>query len=249
MLVHPHACIARTETLKLRLRSEPTHQVHLNLKHAMAKRTLAHRIQYVEWNPTAISSIAVSPDNKYLACGRNNGRVEIWNIDNDFHMERVIPGREGTMISCLQWYQPPLPDGADMVVNGLESNHVKDEARLFASGLHGEIYEIDPNRLRSKHATDSYGGAVWEFVVDNEKGRLYAACDDGSIRKFNVSHGALEYEHSYPRTDKRLLTICLQNDTIYAAGEEGIIRSWNKTTGGNVAELHSIRESAEFKHK
>ena len=104
----------------------------------MAKRTLAHRIQYVEWNPTAISSIAVSPDNKYLACGRNNGRVEIWNIDNDFHMERVIPGREGTMISCLQWYQPPLSDGADVAVKGLESNHVEEEARLFASGLHGE---------------------------------------------------------------------------------------------------------------
>ena len=81
-------------TRKLLPRSEPTHHVHLILKHAMAKRTLAHRIQYVEWNPTAISSIAVSPDNKYLACGRNNGRVEIWNIDNDFHMERVIPGRK-----------------------------------------------------------------------------------------------------------------------------------------------------------
>ena len=30
------------------------------------------------------------------------------------------------------------------------------------------------------------------IVVDNE-GLLYAACDDGSIRKFNVSYGALEY--------------------------------------------------------
>ena len=70
----------------------------------MATKTLAHRIQYVEWNPSAISSIALSPDNKYLACGRNNGKVEIWNVDNDFHMESLIPGREGTMISCLGWH-------------------------------------------------------------------------------------------------------------------------------------------------
>ena len=87
---------------------------------------------------------------------------------------------------------------------------------------------------------------MWEFVVDNEKGRLYAACDDGSIRKLNVSHGALEYEQSYPRTDKRLLTICLQNDTIYAAGEEGIIRSWNKITGEtlpNYIQLEKVRNS------
>ena len=81
----------------------------------MATKTLAHRIQYVEWNPFAISSIALSPDNKYLACGRNNGKVEIWNVDNDFHMESLIPGREGTMISCLGWHQPPPPPQAKWI--------------------------------------------------------------------------------------------------------------------------------------
>ena len=224
----------------------------------MATKTLAHRIQYVEWNPFAISSIALSPDNKYLACGRNNGKVEIWNVDNDFHMESLIPGREGTMISCLGWHQPPPPPQAKVdtsiitTTNNNNNNnnnsmiHPSPPPQLFAAGLHGEIYEIDLNRLRSTNVTDSYGGAVWEFVIDSEDSKLYAACDDGSIRKFNISHNVLEYEQSYPRTNKRLLTICMQNDIIYAAGEEGVIRSWNKSTGEslpNYIELEKVRNS------
>ena len=59
--------------------------------------------------------------------------ISIWN-------ESFLGGRHHDFM--LTVVPTSLPDGADVVVKGLESNHVEEEARLFASGLHGEITRL-----------------------------------------------------------------------------------------------------------
>jgi U3 small nucleolar RNA-associated protein 4 len=171
----------------------------------------------VDWQPAAINSLAFSPDGAYLACARHGGEIQLWNIGNGWHLERVVPGRANTAWSKLVW----LP-GKQTAGGG---------ARLFAAGLHGEIMEVDFLRLRAKHTVDSYGGAVWDLAIDELENKLYAACDDGSVRQFDCSGVSLAYEKVFPRTPKRLLAVCVQGDVLYAAGEEGIIRSWMKRSG------------------
>lgn len=177
--------------------------------------TVAHRVQFVDWQPAAITALAFSPDGTYLACGRNGGEIQLWNVAHGWHLERTVVGRKDTAVSKLVWLEV---DGGG--------------ARLFAAGLHGEISEVCLQTLRSKWVVDSYGGAVWDLAVDVGEQKLYAACDDGSLRVFDCGNRQLSYEKMLSgRTPKRLLTVCLQGDIVYSAGEEGIIRSWTKKSG------------------
>lgn len=68
------------------------------------RKVQVHRIQFIEWMPSPITSMAFSKvqpnliDNEIynakergnlLAIGRENGNIEIWNKESGFHRERV----------------------------------------------------------------------------------------------------------------------------------------------------------------
>ena len=111
--------------------------------------TVAHRVQFVDWQPAAVTALAFSPDGTYLACGRNGGEIQLWNVAHGWHLERTVVGRKDTAVSKLVWLKE---DGRGV--------------RLFAAGLHGEISEVCLQTLRPKWVVDSYGGAVWDLAVD-----------------------------------------------------------------------------------
>lgn len=53
----------------------------------------------------SFSVAALSPTWPYLYkyVGRGNGDVEIWNVTNDWHVERVLPGGDGISVEAMVW--------------------------------------------------------------------------------------------------------------------------------------------------
>uniref|UniRef100_A0ACD5X885 Uncharacterized protein n=1 Tax=Avena sativa TaxID=4498 RepID=A0ACD5X885_AVESA len=66
----------------------------------------------------------------------------------------------------------------------------------------------------------------------NEFKRLALACDDGSIRLYNVPEsGSLTYYRSLPRVSGRVLSVTWSNDAkfIFSGSSDGLIRCWDST--------------------
>ncbi|BAS86253.1 WD repeat-containing protein PCN [Oryza sativa Japonica Group] len=67
----------------------------------------------------------------------------------------------------------------------------------------------------------------------NELQRLALACDDGSVRFYNVPEsGALTYYRSLPRVSGRMLSVAWSNDAkfIFSGSSDGLIRCWDSTS-------------------
>ena len=59
-------------------------------KNDVARKELdVHRCRFVDWNPEAVDTLAFDATGTYLAVGRSDSSIEIWNVTNGWHMERV----------------------------------------------------------------------------------------------------------------------------------------------------------------
>ncbi|XP_062214678.1 WD repeat-containing protein PCN-like [Phragmites australis] len=67
----------------------------------------------------------------------------------------------------------------------------------------------------------------------NEFQRLALACDDGSVRLYNVPEsGALTYYRSLPRVSGRILSVTWSNNAkfVFSGSSDGLIRCWDSTS-------------------
>ncbi|KAL6843525.1 hypothetical protein ACP4OV_026587 [Aristida adscensionis] len=67
----------------------------------------------------------------------------------------------------------------------------------------------------------------------NEFQRLALACDDGSVRVYNVTEsGALTYYRSLPRVSGRILSVTWSSNAkfIFSGSSDGLIRCWDSTS-------------------
>lgn len=48
-----------------------------------------HRCRFFDYLPKAVQGLAFSPSGNLLAVARADGDIEIWNVANGWHMERV----------------------------------------------------------------------------------------------------------------------------------------------------------------
>jgi hypothetical protein len=53
-----------------------------------------------------------------------------------------------------------------------------------------------------KRIEDSYGGAVWSIATcDKQDGYIAAACDDGTLKLFDISNNILKYYRTFPKVE------------------------------------------------
>jgi WD40 repeat protein len=179
---------------------------------ALPKRELTSFVcRFVDWVPEGVEAMAACSSEPWLALGRSNGDVELWEMR----------GRANH-----QW----------LVVPGDRSWHLRSLAfcgsRLFGAGLDGRVWETDMKR-QAHTFSESYGGAVWCMRAHPTDELLAAACDDGRVRL--LVPRALEPGLEYDRTlmggsGARLLAVCWHTadpDLVFASGMDGLIRRWS----------------------
>ena len=68
--------------------------------------------------------------------------------------------------------------------------------RLFGTGLQGQIFELNLHQLRVEVQSDSYGGPVWMMQRHPHNDTAVCACEDGSLRLFDLSGERVTYLRS-----------------------------------------------------
>ncbi|RKP24330.1 WD40-repeat-containing domain protein [Syncephalis pseudoplumigaleata] len=203
---------------------------------------LLHRCRFVNYTPAAISAVSFSPTTYkqvYLACGRANGDIEIWDPTNRWLLLKTIPGGANEALETLAWSHQVQPAEEDLIDETPEElaqqrqQLTNTPPRLFSSGLNALITEWDLDTLRPKTRIDSTGGAVWCIAVNPQQTRLAAGCEDGRVRIYDIADGAFEYMRSFEPMKARILSVAWSKDGRYlvTGSADSAVRKWDTTTG------------------
>jgi hypothetical protein len=117
--------------------------------------------------------------------------------------------------------------------------------RLFSAGLNGRLIEWDLQLLAPRHASDTYGGAVWSGAIHARKASegsgqdaltIALGCEDGTVRLFDVSDaqtGPL-YSKALSRHSARVLSVAWSPDGNFVAsgGADGMIKLFDLLNDG-----------------
>ncbi|PVU93664.1 hypothetical protein BB561_003119 [Smittium simulii] len=213
-----------------------------------------HRCRFADYVPKSINSIRFTPKTwsgrPYMAVGRANGDIELWNCVNGFSLERIIPGPTGINLESMVWsHQIELSEN-DKLLYDTEAEQksaladiIATPPRLFTAGLNGAIIEWCLSTMLPKTAVDSYGGAVWCMSVNNAQTIIAVGTDDGYVRLFDIADGNLSYLRSLDPIERRILSMCWSNDDsyIYCGSTDGSIRKYDVNKGQIVSRMTTIR--------
>lgn len=113
-----------------------------------------HRARFVDWTPAAITAVAPTPDGLAVAVGREDGEIELYNVVEDWQCVLRVPGTDGFVLTSLVWCSASA---------GFDDGSAAKDLRLVASGLGGNLVEVDLLRLCPRSSTSSLGGPVWHM--------------------------------------------------------------------------------------
>lgn len=165
----------------------------------------------MEWVPSGVSCFAFHPELPLLAVGRESGNVELWNTEEKFFVEYVISGNDHLSIRSLIWSN---------AVSGVSDP--LHRYRLFGGGLQGSVFEIDLEKMSFSNYCDSFGGPIWSISKQPGSNVMACACEDGSIRLFEMSSERLTYLRSIQLFKKRVVSVSWSPDgSTLAAGASG----------------------------
>lgn len=101
------------------------------------------------------------------------------------------------------------------------------------AALNGQITEWDLATLRPRASSDSYGGGVWAVACSARGSLLAAACEDGSVRLFDVAADGLRYQRALPAQAARACSVAFHADgaELVAGYADGTLRRWHCRTG------------------
>ena len=185
-----------------------------------------HRCRFVEASPNGITSVSISRSGKYVAVARQNGNIDIWATDGWLCLKTIFGNGEGG-IRFLSWL-------STQDVNGIERE------RLISTGLNGSIVEWDLHSLTVKTVSDSYGGAVWGAAMNHSDTLLAIACEDGSIRLFDISQaGQINYLRAIGHHEGAALSVAFSLDDKHLAsgGSDCTIRLWDIEENSNLQRM------------
>ena len=150
-----------------------------------SKDVEVHVCRFINYKPSTICAADLHRDNKHCAIGRENGNIEIWDLNGSF-IQRIIPGKGPNTVQSLLWI------------------HTRNsrKLRLISCGLDGWLNEYNLETLSIKSKISSHGYAIWDIAQssilqtnnaniinsnDEHNTMISAACDDGKIRVYRVT--------------------------------------------------------------
>ena len=178
----------------------------------LLKRLLGHNL--------GISGLDFTRDGRSLASAGTDGSVRIWNVATGAQQSILYVSAEQAA-SAVAF----SPDGARVVAGtgfGDSTLGIWDTSRL------------DPIRTFHGHTapiTDVVYGIIGEQVV--------SASEDGSVRVWNTSTGAMEFKLDQKSTPYLALALSGDGTTLAAGNADGIIKLWAMPSGDPLAEFHA----------
>lgn len=194
-----------------------------------------------------IHALALSPDGRMIACGREDGSVQRWNTEGKM-MEGIWTGH-GDLVRSLSWSPNGncISSGSDddtiLIRKVVESGEIEvGPIKTGQGGVLALAYSPLGDKIASggKNLTiciwdsttgelvvsiEDLGYYVWSVVWSLDSTKLYAALGHFA-RVFDSNSGAelRSFEHTYP-----LISVALspKQDVLACVGIKGIARLWD----------------------
>ncbi|KAG8012843.1 U3 small nucleolar RNA-associated protein 4-like protein [Nibea albiflora] len=175
-----------------------------------------HRVRFFDYMPSAIRAMAFNSRTERLALARADGALEIFNFADHYFQEKIIPGQDGRAAEALCWVGQ----------------------RLFSAGLNGEITEYDLENLKPKYTMEAYGGPIWAISSNSEGTLLAVACEDGTVKMFEVLEEGIQFQRNLDRQKGRIISLSWHpSGKLIAAGMMDMIRIFDAETGHSTHRL------------
>ncbi|XP_067613802.1 U3 small nucleolar RNA-associated protein 4 homolog [Eurosta solidaginis] len=172
--------------------------------------TKTHNVRFYNLTPRSIQSMAYNNLWHKLALSRDDGSIEIWDMQHASYLERVIPKSPGQSVEGMAWAAE----------------------RLFSVGLTGELVEWDLQLLKPRRQQYATGNAVWCIDVNSTGTVLAIGTEEGYINIFDVDNDEMQYKQLFDKQEGRVL--CCKFDRtgeFLVTGSMGAIRIWDAKSG------------------
>eukprot|EP00299_Pterocystis_sp_00344_P017249 c8649_g1_i2.p1 GENE.c8649_g1_i2~~c8649_g1_i2.p1 ORF type:complete len:321 (-),score=53.35 c8649_g1_i2:1307-2230(-) len=173
---------------------------------------LVHRCRFVEWTPATVVALAFNHSTTRLAVARENGNIEIWDVQGKWRVEKVLRSSSKSHLRTIVWTK---------------------DGRLLSGGLDGMIVQWNLHTQQEEISISSDGGAVWSMALNHASTTLAVATEDGAIRLFDVSQPSeIVYSRSFDKQKGRALSVAwsLDDQFIVSGSFDGTIRKWSATS-------------------
>ncbi|WVZ60465.1 hypothetical protein U9M48_010482 [Paspalum notatum var. saurae] len=143
-----------------------------------------------------------------------DGSVSEWDLFY-LHQKTVL---DTVGVPLWQMAMEPSDDSKNSEINGHANQNDSSDS---------DLSNVDDG----DNSEDEDGSAQTRSVNDNQ--RLALACDDGSVRLYNVPEsGALTYYRSLPRVSGRTLSVTWSSNArfVFSGSSDGLIRCWDSTS-------------------
>ncbi|XP_047092426.1 WD repeat-containing protein PCN-like [Lolium rigidum] len=171
------------------------------------------RVTSLVWVPTGAGGRLLSSS--------VDGSVAEWDLFN-LKQKTVLDTLRGAV------WQMAMEPGYDQLFPGSKSSECAANGHANQNGCaDSELSYVDDGD--SSDDEDDSAKTSSSYRV-NEFQRLALACDDGSVRLYNVPEsGALTYYRSLPGVSGRVLSVTWSNDAkfIFSGSSDGLIRCWD----------------------
>eukprot|EP01084_Bolivina_argentea_P282786 484144_1 len=196
-----------------------------------SKDVEVHVCRFIDYKPSTICAADLHSNNKHCAIGRENGNIEIWDLNGSF-IERIIPGKGANTVQSLLWLN----------TTNTKSNNT---LRLISCGLDGWVMEYNLETLSIKSKISSNGYAIWNIAQSSNQqnknnnnnnnnneniSHISAACDDGKLRIFKLnSFSEFTFTNQFVTSGRCLGTTwsLKQANIVFGSTSNGLIFGFN----------------------
>ncbi|XP_055845240.1 U3 small nucleolar RNA-associated protein 4 homolog [Episyrphus balteatus] len=182
--------------------------------------TQIHNASFYNLTPRFITCMACNKINKKLAVSRNDGTIDIWDMQYaSFHEKTIVTGESS--IEGMAW----------------AGN------RLFTVGLTGHLLEWDLTTLTKHQSQTATGNSIWCLDVNTEGTLVALGTEEGYINIFDISDEQMAYSKLFDKQQGRIL--CCKFDSTaehLVTGGIDAIRIWDVKTGHAIHRMSYARQ-------
>lgn len=181
-----------------------------------------HNVRFYTIKPRGIVCMAYSKVLKSLALSREDGSLELWDMNYAPYLDRVIKLTPESAVEGLAW----------------ASN------RLFSVDLLGKLIEWDLKSMKPRYEQSHTGNALWCLDVNTAETEIAIGSEEGHINIMSIEYDEISYKTLFNKQMGRVL--CCKFDkpgTRLVTGSVGAVRVWSVAKG---ITLHTMTLSDKF---